>query len=63
MKIPNIPGPPAERPQIGVPWDEKVKPEVPWSESVGKLLRGFRGGKKAKRRGPGGSGTVGSGGT
>ncbi len=61
MKIPNIPGPPAERPQIGVPWDEKVKPEVPWSESVGKLLRGFRGGKKSKRGS--GNGDAGSGGT
>ena len=62
MKHDQIPGPPAERPQIGVPWDEKVKIEVPWSESVGKLLRGFRGGKKTKpkRRRLGGFGSGGT---
>ncbi|HEU4557590.1 MAG TPA: hypothetical protein VFS20_07060 [Longimicrobium sp.] len=61
MKLNDIPGPPAERPKIGVPWDEKVKPEVPWGESVGKLLRAFRGGKRDKpKRGGGGAGPSGT---
>lgn len=27
------PGPPAERPKIGIPWDEKTTPSVPWDEA------------------------------